>query len=42
MVVKPYSLMFVQEVITGISARDLPPDLRSSGYGEWTFISLIN
>ena len=35
--IKSYSLIFVQEIITEILARGLLPDIRGSGYGEWTF-----
>ena len=37
MVIKPYSVIYVQEIVTGILARGLPPDLKASGYGKWTF-----
>ena len=42
MVIKQYSLTFVQVIVTGILARDLPPDLRASEYGEWTFLFTDN
>ena len=40
--IKQYSLIFVQVIVTGILARGLPPDLRASEHCEWTpFFSLI-
>ena len=42
MVIKPYSIIFVQVIVIGILARGLPPDLRASEYGEWTFFFTDN